>query len=326
MGNCIADVVRCTRTLIEPRCWIACAPPRSTPLHNLAPHRWHPHRHAQSQAKQPSRCGRSGWRRCSWGRPRSSGRRRRLSAAALWRRPLAPAAAAAGGGPSRPRYVGIECCVAQDRIRQAKPNDRVYIQGLSMPTDPQLNRPARCHTPPPHTGGPPAGPPAAAAQAPAPGAGAGPEGAPHVRGASRGEPPQDASGAEAGRVRNDGQAHQLQRWVGLLCVCLCVRNPAQQSRSSMGASKPHTATATATAISQTPRTHATRQSPPPGAGQCGTCAVKIESASWGPRSEWEAGKLAKKYGATSEQYHLACQTLVQPGEATITLRPPPPKK
>lgn len=68
------------------------------------------------------------------------------------------------------------------------------------------------------------------------------------------------------------------------------------------------------------------QSPTPGAGQCGTCAVKIESASWGPRSEWEAGKLAKKYGASNEQYHLACQTPVQPGEATITLRPPPPKK
>ena len=66
--------------------------------------------------------------------------------------------------------------------------------------------------------------------------------------------------------------------------------------------------------------------PQTGAGQCGTCAVKIESDSWGPRSEWEAGKLAKKYGPDNDEYRLACQSPVQPGEATITLRPPPPSK
>jgi ferredoxin len=63
-----------------------------------------------------------------------------------------------------------------------------------------------------------------------------------------------------------------------------------------------------------------------GAGQCTTCAVKVESSAWGPRSEYEAGKLAKKYGANNEEYRLACQTLVQPGAATVTLRPPPPGK
>lgn len=62
-----------------------------------------------------------------------------------------------------------------------------------------------------------------------------------------------------------------------------------------------------------------------GAGQCGTCAVKLESDAWGPRSDYEAQKLAKKYGS-SDVYRLACQTLVEAGEATVTLQPPPPKK
>ncbi len=63
-----------------------------------------------------------------------------------------------------------------------------------------------------------------------------------------------------------------------------------------------------------------------GAGQCGTCVVKLESKVWGPRSEYEAEKIkkGKKYGE-GEEYRLACQTVVEGGEATVTLRPPKKK-
>ncbi|KAM3571174.1 hypothetical protein VYU27_006784 [Nannochloropsis oceanica] len=60
-----------------------------------------------------------------------------------------------------------------------------------------------------------------------------------------------------------------------------------------------------------------------GAGQCGTCVVKVTSPSWGIRSEYEAAKILKgrKFG-DEEEYRLACQTSVEAGEATIMVRPP----
>ncbi|EWM26017.1 ferredoxin [Nannochloropsis gaditana] len=60
-----------------------------------------------------------------------------------------------------------------------------------------------------------------------------------------------------------------------------------------------------------------------GAGQCGTCVVKVTSPSWGLRSEYEADKILKgrKFGE-SEEYRLACQTTVERGEATVVVRPP----
>jgi len=59
------------------------------------------------------------------------------------------------------------------------------------------------------------------------------------------------------------------------------------------------------------------------AGQCGTCVVKVTSPSWGLRSEYEADKILKgrKFGE-SEEYRLACQTIVERGEATVVVRPP----
>lgn len=54
-----------------------------------------------------------------------------------------------------------------------------------------------------------------------------------------------------------------------------------------------------------------------GGGQCGTCAVIVEGGAFGPRFEWEEGKLAKK----APDARLACQTVVEGAAATVVLQP-----
>lgn len=63
-----------------------------------------------------------------------------------------------------------------------------------------------------------------------------------------------------------------------------------------------------------------------GAGQCGTCVVRVEAGAWGGRSQYEESKLQAKGWGKDPLFRLACQTPVGPGDATVTVRPTKPKK
>ena len=54
-----------------------------------------------------------------------------------------------------------------------------------------------------------------------------------------------------------------------------------------------------------------------GGGQCGTCAVVVENDAFGPRNDWEDGKLKGKPGSA----RLACQTVIAGNSATVVLQP-----